>query len=302
MTTKPVIKVSKLSKYFGNIAAVDDIGFDVNAGEVVGFVGPNGAGKTTTIGLLMGFLHSSSGSVEILGKSIRPESAHTTHREIGYVAGDMALFDNLTAEQYLAFFANLYGGAPRQAELLDKLQPRMGEKLKRLSRGNKQKVALVGAFQHNPKLAILDEPTSGLDPLMQETFLDLIRTEHRRGATVFMSSHILSEVASVCSRVMFMKRGRIITDQPVAELENSSGKIITITADKSVIASMHNQLPEGAVMLDRDQNGLRFRFDGNIQSFVAWLGEQSIVDLTIQERDLDDIFHDLYRNNDEEAL
>ena len=293
------IRVKHLSKKFGKTRAVDDISFDIQKGHIVGFVGPNGAGKTTTISMLMGFLNSSEGSIAIHGKTITPRSAHTTHKYIGYVAGDMELFDNLTAEQYLNFLKNRYGSSERQKELIKRFQPKFGEKLKHLSRGNKQKVALIGAFQHSPSIAILDEPTSGLDPLMQETFLKMIKEEQARGATVFMSSHILNEVASICDRVMFMKKGKVVTDQPVKALEDAAGKSITIVTSKPDIKSIATHLLDGASLISKTDHMLKLGYKGDIKRFLRWINTHPISDITITDLDLDDIFHDLYKEEDE---
>lgn len=293
------ISVKHLSKHFGNLHAVDDISFDVPKGQIVGFVGPNGAGKTTTISMLMGFIRATNGTASINGRDVQPESSHLTHRHIGYVAGDMALFDNLTGEQYLAFLAHQYGLGKRQKELIKRLQPRLGEQLKKLSRGNKQKVALIGALQHEPSIAILDEPTSGLDPLMQETFLAIIREERDRGATIFMSSHILSEVATSCDRVMFMKKGKIVTDKPVKDLEESQGKLITIVTDHRDVDQMTHHPLQGATILEQTGNKIQMRYEGDIRLLVSWLNDRPILDISITERNLDDIFHDLYKEGDE---
>lgn len=296
---KTVIKAEGLTKNFGKFTAVSPLNFKVDEGEVVGFVGPNGAGKTTTVSLLMGFLRASAGHAVIFGTQIRPETAHLTHKKIGYVAGDMELFDNLTAQQYLEFLARRYGSSQRQKELIKRFQPKFNQKIKHLSRGNKQKIALIGAFQHAPSLAILDEPTSGLDPLMQEMFLELIREEQARGATIFMSSHILSEVALVCDRVMFMKRGKIVTDQPVKELEKNAGKIITVTSSQNILKQMAQQLPPKTTKLEQSSSILKLRYDGETNRLIRWLGSFSVADVSIAERDLDDIFHDMYHEEDE---
>lgn len=301
INTQPIIKVESLTKKFGSMLAVDSLSFTINKGEVVGFVGPNGAGKTTTISMFMGFLKSTKGTITMFGSDIRPKTAHKNHRQVGYVAGDMALFDNLTGEQYLSFLAHRYGNAERQKELIKRFQPKFGQKLKHLSRGNKQKIALTGAFQHNPTLVILDEPSSGLDPLMQEMFLNLIRDEQKKGTTVFMSSHILSEIALGCDRVMFMKQGKIMTDQPVKQLEEKAGKIVTINTTQNVLKQMFNQLPPKTKKLTHSTTSLKLRYDGDTNRLIRWLSSFSISDVSIAERDLDDIFHDMYKENDESS-
>ncbi len=294
-----VIKAENLTKKFGNFTAVESVDFSVDKGEVVGFVGPNGAGKTTTISLLMGFLRPSGGKVFIEARQIQPETAHRSHRGIGYAAGDMELFNNLTGKQYLDFLKNRFGSTAHQSELIKHMKPKLGEKIKHLSRGNKQKIALIGAFQHNPSVAILDEPTSGLDPLMQEIFLKLIRKEQAQGTTIFMSSHILSEVALVCNRVLFMKQGRIITDKNMKELEKTSGKIIVISADKKTIDNMSRFLLDKMKLLSKNNHQLKIRFNGDMKQLLRWLNTRPITDVSINDQNLDDIFHSLYDQKDE---
>lgn len=291
------IHVANLSKRFGDTTAVRDISFTVKKGEIVGFVGPNGAGKTTTIALLLGFLRASKGEIKLLGHyAIKPETAHRSHKQIGYIAGDMTLFDGITGAQYLKFMASQFGIDEQVRQRLEsRLNPQLDKKLKALSRGNKQKISLIAALQHDPELIIMDEPTSGLDPLMQETFLDIIREEAARGATVFMSSHILSEVAQVCSRVMFMKNGRIVSDQSIKDIENNAGKLIHISAGSEQIKIILSSIPSGAVVVSKSASRLTLRYDGEMHIALRWLSMKKFNDLQIVDRQLDDLFIDLYK-------
>lgn len=295
-----IIFVDNLTKKFGDLTAVDGISLTVTPGEIVGFVGPNGAGKTTTISLMMGYLHASSGSVTLFGDRVAPSSAHAHHMQIGYTAGDMSLLNNLTGRQYLAHMAALTRpNALRQKELIELIKPVLDKRLKSLSRGNKQKIALIAALQHQPKLLLLDEPTTGLDPLMQETMLKLIKKEAAGGATVFMSSHILSEVTTICSRVIFMKRGKIILDSSVAEVEMQAGKEISITADKKTLVALLKTHPAG--LINPKQRGLTitFLYRGAINPIVKWLASHNVKDIAIRDRDFDSIFHDMYKDDEE---
>lgn len=294
------IHVANLSKRFDDIIAVRDISFTISKGEIVGFVGPNGAGKTTTIALLLGFLRATKGEVKLLSRHIvTPETAHHTHKHIGYVAGDMTMFDGLTGEQYLNFMANQFGIDEQVRKRLDaRLSPQLDQKIKTLSRGNKQKISLIAALQHDPELIIMDEPTSGLDPLMQETFLSIIREEASRGATVFMSSHILSEVAQVCTRVMFMKKGRIVSDQAIGDIEKNAGKLIHISATSEEIKTLISSKPHEAIILSKSASRLTLRYDANIQMALRWLSTKKFDDLQIVDRKLDDLFIDLYKEEE----
>jgi ABC-2 type transport system ATP-binding protein len=288
------LSISNISKRFGEVDAIVDATMSVSAGEVIGFVGPNGAGKTTTISILMGFLKADKGSVQLLGKSVTPQTAHTLHRHIGYVAGDMVLPSTLSGQQFLAFCAARNGRNTQQyTRLLKQLHPVLDRPIGTLSRGNKQKIALIAALQHDPEILILDEPTSGLDPLMQDTFLSTVRTEANKGVTVLMSSHILSEVTSICSRIVFMKAGRFIVDKPIIDITQKLGKHVVVASPEA--SSLAKYLPPHAELLERRGNRLRLSVaPEHIKSFIQWLATKQFTDLTIEERELDDLFHELY--------
>lgn len=288
-----MIAFEKTVKKFGKFKAVDSISFAVNQGEIIGFVGPNGAGKTTTIGMLLGFTSATDGSVKLFDSEVTPQTAHKNHSRIGYAAGDMALFDNLTGWQYLEYFANQYKNADSRAELIKALNPKLDVPLKHLSRGNKQKIAIIGALQHQPEVIILDEPTSGLDPLMQKTFLQLLEAEKARGATVFMSSHILSEVAEVSDRVLFMRDGQIIIDQTISEIRGKEGKLVSLTGIKHIEAS---ELPKSSSNLQHTKKDANFVFDGDVNNLTKWLAKHKITDFSVQSRTLDDLFEHLYEH------
>lgn len=290
-----LIQFSNVSKHFGDVSAVNNISFHVNPGEVIGFVGPNGAGKTTTISMMLGFTRPAHGAIKLFGQPVHPENAHKSHRQIGYVAGDMALFDSLTGKQYLDFMAYRFGCEREVRERLDtRLSPQLDKRLKTLSRGNKQKIALIAALQHDPELIVMDEPTSGLDPLMQQTLLAIIREEAARGATVFMSSHILSEVATVCDRVLFMKKGRIITDETMTEIEKNAGKLIHLHGNEAELKTLKTTLPTSASLVAEEKTTLTIRYDGDIHAALRWLSGKRFHDVDIENRQLDDIFKDLY--------
>lgn len=295
-----IIFVDKLTKKFGSLTAVDAMTLTISPGEIVGFVGPNGAGKTTTISLMMGYLRATSGSVTLFGDKVTPSSAHAHHMQIGYTAGDMSLLNNLTGRQYLTHMAALTRpNAIRQKELIELMNPVLDKRLKSLSRGNKQKIALIAALQHQPKLLLLDEPTTGLDPLMQETMLKLIKKEAASGATVFMSSHILSEVTTICSRVIFMKRGKIILDSSVAGVENQAGKEISITADKKTLVGLLKTHPAGLINPKQRGATITFTYRGAINPIMKWLASHTVKDVAIRDRDFDSIFHDMYKDDEE---
>lgn len=296
-TTHSHIKVTNITKRYGDFAAVDNVSFTVASGEIIGFVGANGAGKTTTISMLLGLISPSHGEVALFGQGISPSNAHKSHRHIGYAAGDMALFDNLTGEQYFAFLMGQSGSdhTARYKELCDRFSPQLGKKFHTLSRGNKQKIALIGAFITSPKLVVLDEPTSGLDPMMQEAFVNLIREEKARGTTIFMSSHDLPEVVDVCTRVLLMKNGRIIRDLTIDELRNQGGREVRLT-------TKHKQqtLVRGATDVQETVGAggveTTFRYADDIKPLLLWLtARRDLIDVEISSYSLEGGFADLYQ-------
>jgi ABC-2 type transport system ATP-binding protein len=295
------IAFANVYKRYGNAEVVSDVTLHIKPGEVVGFVGPNGAGKTTTIAMLMGFISPTKGAIRLRGSNVTPENAHQFHGLIGYVAGDMSLPGNLTGQQYLAFCGKQNGFDRKRYELLvHQLSPILDKLIKQLSRGNKQKLALLAALMHDPEILILDEPTSGLDPLMQEVFLATITREAKRGVTVLMSSHILSEVSSVCSRIVFMKTGKLVVDKPISDITKQLGKHITISSTNT--KPLVKFLPEGTSVISDDGRQLVISIDSQtVKQFMRWIITKSFDDIQIKDRDLDDIFHELYQTEASEV-
>lgn len=299
-TNTTVIKLTNVTKKFGSFKAVDDISFEIKAGEVVGFVGENGAGKTTTINMLLGFTSASQGTVELFGTTVRPASAHKMHTKIGYASGDMALPEHMTSEQYIRFVMAQTPGEhdKRYDELVAAFKPQLPKKIATLSRGNRQKVALVAAFVTSPELVILDEPTSGLDPVMQDVFLDMIRAILKRGATVFMSSHYLQEVADVGTRVLLMKQGRVVEDLSAEQLTQRGGKVVTLMTKHAVTLPKHDvQTPSS-----QRKNGYHettFGYTGDASTLAKWLGGVTgVVDITITDRTLEHEFRSVYETGE----
>lgn len=291
----PILDVHSLTKRYGSHAAIDTVSFSIDRGEVVGFVGLNGAGKSTTINSLLGFLRPSSGSIEAFGIKVLPETAHKTHRKIGFASGDMSLFTNLTGAQYFDFVRRRYrmSDMAKRDSLIARFEPELDKKIGTLSRGNKQKIALIAAFMCSPKLVILDEPSSGLDPLMQQLFVELIREERDKGTTIFMSSHYLNEVIDVCSRILLIRDGKLVKDIPAADLMNNGGKVVHIISGHALIA------PKAArdVVKDKSDAGyeLHFTYSAPAASLQQWLGGVTqLVDLTISDHTIEAAFDDLY--------
>ncbi|MBN9398401.1 hypothetical protein BGO18_00465 [Candidatus Saccharibacteria bacterium 47-87] len=295
MTT--IMEIKNLSKTYGGFTAVRNASFSVKKGEVVGFVGLNGAGKSTTINMLLGFQKPSQGEVYLFNKKVTLPRAHKSHKRIGFATGDMSLFDGMTGAQYLRFVARSYGSSTKTENfksLVERFDPQLNKKLSTLSRGNKQKIALIAAFMTQPDLIILDEPSSGLDPLMQQHFLELVREASQRGATVFMSSHYLNEVIDVCSRVLLIKNGELVKDIPAAELEAQAGKLVRVVTKRKVTA------PKGAELVDTQAvtggYALQFIYKDKSLRLQEWLGTlPQLQDISITDHSAQAAFEDLYQ-------
>lgn len=299
MSVPSIISVKSATKKFGRFKAVEDVSFDVQPGEVVGFVGVNGAGKTTTINMLLGFTSPTKGSVALFGEDVKPSNAHRSHRRIGYAAGDMELPTKMTGRQYIDFVMSQSAddNTKRLKHLTEVFSPQLNKRIGTLSRGNKQKIALVAAFVTEPSLVVLDEPTSGLDPIMQDVFLKLVREERERGTTVFMSSHYLQEVAEVCTRVLLMKNGKIVEDLSAEKLQSTSGKTVRIVTSKKTTPPQHDASSVEQIKSEAGYE-LTFVYKGKITELQRWIARQAgVVDVDISERTLEAEFRTLYQDD-----
>ncbi len=230
-----VLQVKRLTKSFNRKIAIENLTFNITPGSITGFLGPNGAGKSTTMNIMMGFIRPSEGSVRIFGKSVIIDTP-ATRTQVGFLSNSTKLDKNLTVAQEIEYYGSLGGKYDNDYvdTLSKKLKLDMSLKIGNLSTGNYQKVALVIALMHKPKLLILDEPTTGLDPLIQTQFNKIILDLKKSGSTIFISSHILSEVQELCDEFIFIKEGKIVAQLKRADLKDISGKIITIkTNDKN---------------------------------------------------------------------
>lgn len=235
MPSTSTIEVKNLTKRFASTFALDDISFSVEQGSITGFLGPNGAGKSTTMNILMGFISPTSGDATVLGEPVSPNLNARKH--IGFLSANMALDGTLTAREEILYFANLAGTTPKYAfELAKGLDLDLNLKIKTLSTGNHQKVALIVALLTRPKLLILDEPTNGLDPLVQKTFVSIVRSLKKSGTTVFISSHILSEISELCDRFIFIKKGKIIATLTRDQLQQKASTTLKIASTSENVA------------------------------------------------------------------
>lgn len=299
-----IIQTRNLSKSYGSDTAVDNVSFSVKKGEVVGFVGLNGAGKSTTINMLLGFQRPTKGEVILFGEPVTLPTAYKSHRKIGFATGDMSLFDGMTGAQYLHFVAKSYGTSTTTElfkNLVKRFDPQLDKKLTTLSRGNKQKIALIAAFMGEPDLVILDEPSSGLDPLMQQHFIELVREASQKGTTVFMSSHYLNEVTDVCTRILLIKKGELVKDIPTSELELAAGKLVRVVTKQKVSA------PKSSEIIEQDVQGethvLQFIFKDKSLRLQEWIGTlPHLLDITITDHSAQAAFEDLYQEEGAENV
>jgi ABC-2 type transport system ATP-binding protein len=290
-----IVRAERLTKYYGENRGIVDVDFSVYAGEVFGFLGPNGAGKTTTIRLLLDLIRPTSGRLSVFGLDSRRESV-AIRRRLGYVPGDLRLYERMTGGELLRYFRHLRGTAEvaRGEQLADRLDLDLDRRIKELSRGNRQKVGLVQAFLHDPDLLVLDEPTSGLDPLVQETFQDLAREVTERGGTVFLSSHVLSEVQQVADRVALIRDGRLLLVDTVENLRAHSFTHVEVTFSEPPPRVAFAGVT-GARELERHGDVVRFALEGEIDPLVKALARFHLRALDVHEADLEDIFVALYR-------
>jgi ABC-2 type transport system ATP-binding protein len=288
------VLTEKLTKRYGSRTGIDSLDLEVQTGEIFGFIGPNGSGKTTTIRLLLDLLHPTSGRAQVMGLDAHRDSV-AVRRSAGYLPGDFGLDVRMTGRELLGHFARLrgmdgLGEAPRLAERLDiDLDLPMG----RLSRGNRQKIGLVQALFHEPALLILDEPTTGLDPLVQDTFLQVLREARDEGRTVFLSSHILSEVERLCDRVAIVRGGKLAALETTESLLEKRRKRVTMVFAAPVEASLFAKLP-GVSDLQVQGNAVTLRLHDGIDAVVKAAARHTLVDMTIVHPTLDEVFMGYY--------
>ncbi|MGC4970188.1 ABC transporter ATP-binding protein [Streptomyces globisporus] len=291
-----VIELRELTKTYGTRRGLTGLTLDVVQGEVFGFLGPNGAGKSTTIRLLLDLIRPTAGRATVLGLDPRGDGVQL-RRRVGYLAGDFVCDGRQNVRAYLRFLAELRGGVPqaRIDALADRLGLDQSTKIKRLSKGNRQKVGLVQAFMHTPELLVLDEPSSGLDPLVQQTFLDMVAEAAAGGRTVFMSSHIMSEVEAVADRVGIIRDGSLVALDTVANLRTGAICDVEVTFEASVPVSAFEALP-GVGRLHLDETGTRLtcQISGPPDAFIKTLAHFSVTGLRATESALDEVFHAYY--------
>ena len=290
------IQLSNLTKYYGKSRGILNLNLDVKEGEFFGFIGPNGAGKSTTIRTLLGLITPSSGQAKIFDETIRKRNPQI-RSHIGYLPSEAVFYRGMKVKDLLKLSADLHHkNCSAEREILcRRLQLDVNRKVDELSFGNRKKVAIVSALQHQPKLLILDEPTSGLDPLMQREFFHIIRERNEQGATVFLSSHVLSEIQRNCTRAAIIREGRIIACDRVEALSKTNAKRISVQGQVSL-----DSLEEIRDLKEND-GIFSFLYGGDIHRLLETLSAGTITDLSISNPDLDEIFLHYYENGGEQV-
>jgi ABC-2 type transport system ATP-binding protein len=289
-----MIRTEGLTKSYGRRRGLDGLDLAVESGEVYGFLGPNGAGKTTTIRLLLDLIRPTRGRVTLMGEEPR-RAGPALRRRVGYLPGDFLVSGAQSARELLTHLGYLRGGVPtaRIDALAERFELDLGARIGSLSRGNRQKVGVVQAFMHEPELLILDEPTTGLDPLMQQRFLELVAEVRAAGQTVFMSSHVLSEVQQSADRVGIVREGRLVAVEAVESLRGRAVRHVEARFDEQVPIEAFDGLPD---VLDVRLDGtlLRCRLTGRPDAFIKAVARFGVASLTVEEPDLEEHFFEYY--------
>ena len=292
-----VISVNNLNRDYGNKRGVFDLSFEVVRGEVFGFLGPNGSGKTTTIRHLMGFLKPEKRSCFINQLDCWKDRA-IIQKSLGYIPGEISFFDDMTGKEFLSFYKSYRNLKTENKikELVERFELDTHGKLKRMSKGMKQKVGIVAAFMNEPEVLILDEPTSGLDPLMQNRFIELISEEKQKGKTILMSSHMFEEVERTCDRVCIIKEGKLIAIDSVDTLKASQVKKFIITFETEEMASDFTEKWGGNALASK--NKVTLKVLQNINDLIALLHRYTVLNINAPDQSLEEIFLQYYGGND----
>lgn len=288
-----MIYLNQLTKKFSNGKGIFDVSFEVKEGEVFGFIGPNGAGKSTTIRHLMGFVKPTSGSATIQNLDCWSEAA-SIQKIVGYLPGEIAFLEGMTGLQFL----QLLGGMRQMKDssfrdaLIDRLQFDIKTPIRKMSKGMKQKVAIVATFMHDPEVLILDEPTSGLDPLMQKIFIDLVIEEKQKGKTILMSSHSFQEIERTCDRAGMIKNGKLLAVENIHDLQSKQRKVIEVSV--ASMADVQFIQTSGLRIISHDQLKVEIEIQGNYNELCQTLSKCDVTGMHTQEMKLEDIFMDFY--------
>ena len=284
-----VIETKGLTKYYGKSRGIIDLNLSVAEGEFFGFIGPNGAGKSTTIRTLLGLINKSGGTAEIFGRNVETNKKEIL-AEVGYLPSEAVFYSGMRVKDVIKLSADLRKkDCKKEAKVLcERLGLDTEKKVEELSFGNRKKVAIVCALQHKPRLCVLDEPTGGLDPLMQREFFTILKERNAEGTTIFLSSHILSEIQRNCTRAAIVREGKLIACDSVEALSKTSAKRIHIEGNADITALKNVR------DIQKTDNGTSFLYSGDINEFLQYISKYRIDDLSISEPDLEEIFMHYY--------
>jgi ABC-2 type transport system ATP-binding protein len=291
-----IVEIEDLVKRYGTTEAVRGVSLTVAEGETYGYLGPNGSGKTTTIRCLLGLLHPTSGSVRIFGLDVGRDLGSILER-VGHIPGEFGLWPQMTGRECLEYLGSLHPRKPvRLKELCERFELEdadLDREVRFYSRGMRQKIAIVQAFQHEPELVILDEPTEGLDPVMKERFMTLVREQRARGGTIFLSSHILSEVEECADLVAVLRTGRVVKEAPTEELAESRVRHCTVTF-KRPVTDLSVVEVAGVSRLRGDSRVARFDYRGDMHALIDRLSGLGVEDFLAEPASLREAFFEVY--------
>ncbi len=293
------LEIQSLTKWYGSVCGIEDVSFDITQGEIFGYLGPNGSGKSTTIRCIMGLLKATSGRAHIFGGQVRAGRA-TQHNRIGYLPGDFRIWRDLRACRSLDVLASIGDKdhtSQRRIELAQRLDLDLNRPVGDLSKGNRQKVGVIYAFQHEPELLILDEPTSGLDPLVSQTVLELIRESADNGATVLLSSHDLSEVSAVCGRAAILREGKLIELAAISQIVQQGERQLKVWfAEGTQVPDLPaEQLPGVREIMRKDQV-LHIAYHGKVDTILKWLAQFPVNRIATPQSSLEEAFIQYYKD------
>ena len=292
-TSEPIIVIDQLKKSYGKIPAVNGISMSVEQGEIFGFLGPNGAGKTTTIRCMLDVIRPTRGTIRVLGLDAQRDKLEL-HQHIGYLPGDVHLPGQMTGKQIINYFSRLQGTEPvLLKDLVARFDVEMKRPLKGYSKGMRQKIGIVLAFMCDPQVLILDEPTSGLDPLLQKVFNEFLLEEQARGKTIFMSSHIMSEVEKVCHRIAVIRKGELVTVEEVETLREKAGQRVTVEFGDPVTEEELTRIP-GVSMVKKSNEHYQFNVSGSMDPLIKALSRHEVIRLQVEEAPLEEVFLKFY--------
>ena len=289
---KKVLEIKNLTKYYGNILAVDNLSLTLNEGEIFGFIGPNGAGKSTTIRAIMNLINKNEGIITLYDEELTKDNVELK-KLIGYLPSEINLYEDLTVKEILDYHESFFNKNihKRRCDLVERLKLDETKRIEELSLGNLKKVGIVLAFMHEPKLLILDEATSGLDPIMQQTFYELLKEEKEKGTTIFYSTHILGEISKICNRVGIIKEGKLLKIETIEEMQTKNLNYVTIKSKeiKEITKDLNLDITE---IID---DTIKFKNHKSTNELIKILAKYNIDKLLIEEATLEDVFIHYYK-------